>query len=441
MKKLFLLTLLLFCASPSHAAVSLAELENLVGASGSVPLPVSANIYKAISANALASYNTPAFAYKSIRLSLPSAATLELAAPISSIAGSGTAGLLLRKGLGLLGPVATIVTVAMALNDLYNTAILHPTDYPLTSSLGATSASSPASLSSNVGDIVYIPGYGFHQVTGRTTGIEPNTGYTPSNTQKGNSTNWGIWGPDNSAGPGYHVWVGLTYPSATVVPPVQPATLDNWVGLYTAPGTAPYLQPAYADEAAKMFQPALNTDTAKALPTSDQITQLSTNPTVVADAAEQTAAQSAQTAADKAKAASIANPTDPNLANTANALQAAADALKAQQAAADAAKAQEDALTPPDTPKNTYDAEITPPDKKDIPSLLLSFVSGSPLVSMVKSFTVTTSDASCSMPIGIVYGQQLTFDFCRYQSLLCGCGGVLIIIMQGFAIFVVIRGW
>lgn len=106
-----------------------------------------------------------------------------------------------------------------------------------------------------------------------------------------------------------------------------------------------------------------------------------------------------------------------------------------------AQQVKEDALVPPPIPSNTYDASITPPDKKSIPVLLASFAAASPLVSMVRSFTVHTIAASCSMTVGNYHGHELDFDFCHWQAALSACGGVLIIITSGFSILVVMRGW
>lgn len=129
-----------------------------------------------------------------------------------------------------------------------------------------------------------------------------------------------------------------------------------------------------------------------------------------------------------------------NAMATAAQAQATADALTAQQTAQTTTD-DENVDVPAVPGDNTYDSTITAPVKSNIVELLTSFVSGSPLVSMVQSFTVSTSNASGVVPIGMVYGQDLAFDFTRWESTLRACGGVLIIIMHGFSVFVVIRGW
>ncbi len=99
---------------------------------------------------------------------------------------------------------------------------------------------------------------------------------------------------------------------------------------------------------------------------------------------------------------------------------------------------------PPALPSdNTYDGlgDSDKPLSKSITDLLGSFTAGSPLVSMVRSFSITTSNASGVVSIGRVYGQDLSFDFTHWESILRACGGVLIIIMHGYCILIVVRGW
>jgi hypothetical protein len=194
-----------------------------------------------------------------------------------------------------------------------------------------------------------------------------------------------------------------------------------------------------------------------------------TSSTVTATAAA-TALTAAQTAATAAAATLAANPTSPaaiaanataqsNLASAQTNVTAASNGNNAAAAAASAAsladaenaqKVAEAAAvsTAAETASNSLTPNVYAPavdsDKpvgKDIPSLLASFVAGSPIVSMVRSFTVSTTNASGVIPIGTIYGKDLVFDFTRWQSVLAGCGGVLIIIMHGVAVLVVIRGW
>lgn len=90
---------------------------------------------------------------------------------------------------------------------------------------------------------------------------------------------------------------------------------------------------------------------------------------------------------------------------------------------------------------NTYNATPESPEKSDITALIMGFLSDSPLVGMVQSFQVTTADPACSVSGGEIYGQEFKIDVCRWDSLLRAMGGMMIIIMQGYAILVVVRGW
>lgn len=202
---------------------------------------------------------------------------------------------------------------------------------------------------------------------------------------------------------------------------------------------------------------------------------------VAADAAASAAkaaqdAAAARTASDRARydaalaraaaanAAAANAPGDSGLANaaaTANAeANAAGSALSNSQAAesaaaADAAKAQADAAkaaaeadaaaaaaASASIPTATgYDVEIIAPDKKSISDLLSSWVSSSPLSAMVRSFTISTSGAVSSVSCGTIYGRELKFDFIRYADTFSACGGVLLVIVHGFAVFIVIKGW
>lgn len=129
-------------------------------------------------------------------------------------------------------------------------------------------------------------------------------------------------------------------------------------------------------------------------------------------------------------------------ANQASAAAAQAAAIASLASALASAQAKEDALVAPEVVGNSaYDSTIEIPAKRSIPDLLTSFVAGSPIVSMVKSFKITTSATSCNFPIGTIYGKELSFDFCRWQPTLTALGGVLLIIMHGFAVLIVVRGW
>ena len=102
----------------------------------------------------------------------------------------------------------------------------------------------------------------------------------------------------------------------------------------------------------------------------------------------------------------------------------------------------EDNVTVPGTGgDNEYNTDVETPGKSSISTLITNFISSAPLVAMVKSFTISTSGSSGVVPIGMVYGQDLSIDFTRWEPVLAGCGGVLLVIMHGFAVLIVIRGW
>ena len=187
-------------------------------------------------------------------------------------------------------------------------------------------------------------------------------------------------------------------------------------------------------------------------------------------------AASAAAASTAAQQASNSDPTNSSLAQAATAAAAAA-ASAAAQAARDAAAAagaasnaagaaaaaagapggeivggggiggegidDEDELINPNIPQdNSYDASVTgQPDKKSIGDLLRSAFQSSPLVSMVQSFSVSLTDPVSILHIGNIYGQDLSFDFSPWEGTLRACGGVLIIIMHGYCVLIVIRGW
>lgn len=119
----------------------------------------------------------------------------------------------------------------------------------------------------------------------------------------------------------------------------------------------------------------------------------------------------------------------------ANAAQIAAENLAAEVAKSEA----EAAINAVGSP--AYDGSVVNPDSKGIAALLTSYVSNSPLAAMVRTFTISTADASPIVSCGMVYGQEFKFDFSRWASFLQTCGAVLLVIAHGFAVLVVLRGW
>lgn len=99
--------------------------------------------------------------------------------------------------------------------------------------------------------------------------------------------------------------------------------------------------------------------------------------------------------------------------------------------------------TMPNVPgENKYDGakDSDKPEKKTINTLLNSWVNSSPLVGMVRSFTLTGSGSPVVTGV-TVYGRSVDFDFTRYDATFQILGGILVLIVHGFAILVVVRGW
>jgi hypothetical protein len=99
--------------------------------------------------------------------------------------------------------------------------------------------------------------------------------------------------------------------------------------------------------------------------------------------------------------------------------------------------------TPTVGPDNVYSplGDSDKPALKSISNLLTGFIASAPLVTMVKTFVISTNNSSGVVPIGTVYGQQMSFDFTRWENTFRMMGGVLLVIVHGFAILVVVRGW
>lgn len=95
--------------------------------------------------------------------------------------------------------------------------------------------------------------------------------------------------------------------------------------------------------------------------------------------------------------------------------------------------------TPPDG--GLYDSSVILPDKKVISTLLSNLFSNSPLAGIVRGFVLNTSGQIAVVDCGTVYGKSFVFDFTRWTTFLTACGSVLLIIVHGFAILIVMRGW
>jgi len=139
--------------------------------------------------------------------------------------------------------------------------------------------------------------------------------------------------------------------------------------------------------------------------------------------------------------------TDPANATLAQQLdQAKLDQAEAQreQAAAEAAAAEATAAADTATanlgPANTYDSTINTPDQKNITGLMNTFFDNSPLLGIVRSFQINTTDQQALFSFGTFWGQEITVDFTRWQSVLAGCGVVLLVLSHAYAVFIVVRG-
>ena len=111
--------------------------------------------------------------------------------------------------------------------------------------------------------------------------------------------------------------------------------------------------------------------------------------------------------------------------------------------AADVATGVKDAFAPdtavPDA--GIYDGSIIAPVLKNISSLLSSFLTNSPIAGIIKTFTLKTSLASPVVDCGDIYGKPFKFDFSRWQGFLTACGSLLMVIVHGYAILIVMKGW
>lgn len=436
MKKLILLLICLY-AAPSYATMTTEQFTYALGISApqyQQALSAASNIKSTVQFSQytpIGNVQSGWFVGNGVEILRPvGTSSAEMVAPMVILGGSSGSKVLMRKALGFLGPVATAVTIGLTLNDLYNEVNSHPSSYPL--------LSHASGVDTNVS----------HPFVGLDLTLSfAGTRFDFAGKHYEYSGSYLFLGPlRDSARAAFVPYMNGT---SEIVLGIQsasvPENLDTYskgcfeISSLTAPSTvsqfedviAPHMMDTYFPEIDNAIKTSLTSGTAVSYPSSSQISAL--KDVVNVKAATDAALAATQTAINTAQVNYTANPTPEN--------RQILDNLLAQQAAQVAAQVKEDLIIAPDLPTNAYDPTITAPDKKDISSLLGFFISSSPLVSMVRSFTINTSSASCSMPVGTVYGQQLSFDFCRYQSLLLGCGGILLIIMHGFAVFIVIRGW
>lgn len=80
----------------------------------------------------------------------------------------------------------------------------------------------------------------------------------------------------------------------------------------------------------------------------------------------------------------------------------------------------------PDVSQQSFDTTIEIPEKKDIQSKLVDFVSNHPLINLVKSIHLQSSGGECQFTITNPFGQEGTINFCQYESLFNIIGGIIL---------------
>jgi len=177
--------------------------------------------------------------------------------------------------------------------------------------------------------------------------------------------------------------------------------------------------------------------------TSTQIT-----PELLQQYGQQLAAQNATEVAsqtvEQLQDALAADPTNATLAQQLSQAQAELAQAQAAQAAAEAAAAEAAGAAEVATsnlgPANTYDSTINTPESKNITGLMNTFFDNSPLLGIVRSFQISTTDQQALFSFGTFWGQEITVDFTRWADVLAGCGAVLLVLSHAYAVFIVVRG-
>ena len=152
-----------------------------------------------------------------------------------------------------------------------------------------------------------------------------------------------------------------------------------------------------------------------------------------------------QTTFKNISAAAAANPSDSTLLAAKNKAAADLAAAKANDALV-AAQQAKDALNTATDPgsvtanQNTYDTSLDSlkPAKSDISTLLTSFIQASPLITLVKSFTVDTSNQNSVLTFNY-HSKQFTVDVGNWSSILAAVGSALLSVSHGVALFMVFR--
>jgi hypothetical protein len=361
------------------------------------------------------------------------------------------------------------VAIKAGIQKIMDAAKSNPSKYPKLSS--ATSSAATLTATSAVGDVLKV-GNGSNQ---KIVSIKLNTntnGYIPGGVSYGydaygNATGYYGLTPAPPSWGAYQYTsyneVHFTTNTGGVTPPLVPATasdfakkLANSSSALSAPANVfsdyygeidDYLKsnPGNVSYIGSDDPKQVDTGTPYTLPTPASQAQVSA---AISAAQAGNATAAANNAVSVAQANYNANPTPENAQRLADA-QAAAAAATARQAdfqrkldnvdpkdVNDSANTALSGLTP-----NQYDGSYDKPDKKGLLDLLQGFASSSPLTSMVRSFSISTSSGQSSISAGKFYGQDLNFSLTRWEPFLRLCGAALIIIAHGFAVLVVVRGW
>jgi len=167
--------------------------------------------------------------------------------------------------------------------------------------------------------------------------------------------------------------------------------------------------------------------------------------------AQQAATTAANNVVQQLKDSLQADPTNAALQQQLQQAQAALAQAQAAQAssqtAADAALAEANAVATAANAANQnvngtseYDKTIQVPAVKTLPSLLNNFFDNSPLLGVVRSFQINTTDQQAFFILGEFRGQVISVDFNRWSGVLSGCGAVLLVLSHAYAVFIVVRG-
>jgi hypothetical protein len=89
-----------------------------------------------------------------------------------------------------------------------------------------------------------------------------------------------------------------------------------------------------------------------------------------------------------------------------------------------------------------YNTDIEIPEKKALIPSESDWIDNIPLVAAIRDLQIQTAYEAgvCEITIPNVFGQTLIISFCRWESLLRAFGAILVIVVQGYSIFIVLKG-